>query len=77
LALAIDDLTENVFIITQNHEPLDQNINKNDLEDLIAKLKKLVERYPKIPLVKNLIPHLVSNVKNQILLQNPLIIKQR
>ena len=26
LALAIDDLTENVFIITQNHEPLDQVI---------------------------------------------------
>ena len=26
LALAVDDLTENVFIITQNHEPLDQVI---------------------------------------------------
>ena len=26
MALAIDDLTENVFIITQNHEPLDQVI---------------------------------------------------
>ena len=67
----ISQKKKNYFSIFQ------QNINKNDLEDLIAKLKKLVERYPKIPLVKNLIPHLVSNVENQILLQNPLIIKQR
>ena len=37
LALAIDDLTENVFIITQNHEPLDQVI-----KTVFFKKKKIV-----------------------------------
>lgn len=78
LALSADVLTENIFIITENHQDVDDNFPKEKLEKLIGKLKKLLVKCPQLALVKDLKPYLIKTESDdQLLLMNPLVMKKR
>lgn len=73
LALSADVLTENVFIITENHRNPDQ-LEIDKIKDFIGKLKPNLEA---LQIPKNIKDFLVETEDGEILMQNPLLIKTR
>lgn len=76
-ALATDVLTENVFIITEDHYHL-QTFEPKKLEKFIAKMKTALEgTSPNLEISKNVRENLLETSNQEILMQNPLLIKKR
>jgi len=76
-ALATDVLTENVFIITEDHSHV-QTFEPKKLEKFIVKVKTALEgASPNLEISKNLRENLLETSNQEILMQNPLLIKKR
>ena len=75
LALAADELTENVFVITENF-PIFQDFTPEKIQEFCDKMMENVRKYPDLPIPQDLKNHLVQN-EGLILMRNPLMIKKR
>ena len=77
LALAADELTENVFVITENYKPV-QDLDPDLVEEFCRTMTDNVRKYPDLLIPQDLKTHLVLDKNQQrILMQNPLIVKKR
>merc|ERR1719273_1740659 len=76
LALAVDDLTENVFIITEDFSQI-HNFKSEEIKSFIEKLCATIDKYPNLMIPKDIKTHLLYSTQDGILLQNPLLIKNR
>ena len=81
LALAADELTENVFVLPENY---DQNtdLEAEKIEEFCKIFGRTLQKYPDLVVPQDLKPFLVQkktkvDQKGQILMQNPLVIKKR
>ena len=75
LALATDELTENVFVITENFSNL-ENFNPEQIQEFCDKMTENIRKYPDLPIPQDLKNNLVQN-EGRILMRNPLVIKKR
>ena len=76
LALAADGLTENVFLITEDHKPI-VKFDTSRLESFIEKLKATLMTETEFPLSRNLGQSIVETEDHEYLLEHPLLIKKR
>ena len=79
LALAADELTENVFVITENYQPvLRHDLDPEQVEEFCRTMTDNVRKYPDLLIPQDLKSHLVQDKnRRRILMQNPLIVKKR
>ena len=75
LALAADELTENVFILTQHYEEINE-ISTKQFDEFHETLTEGIRKYPDVPIPRDLKSYLVQS-EGRILMQNPLVIKKR
>ena len=75
LALAADELTENVFVLTENYDQV-RDFDPEKIEEFCKNFARSLQKYPDLPVPQDLKSFLVQN-KTRILMQNPLVIKKR
>ena len=76
LALAADGLTENVFLITEDHKPVDK-ADGTRLDIFISKLKDTLMKINELPFSFNLSQYIVETEDHEYLMEHPLLIKKR
>ena len=75
LALAADELTENVFVLTENYDQT-KDYDARKIEEFCKIFTRTLQKYPDLVVPQDLKPFLVQN-EERILMQNPLVIKKR